>query len=72
MKKSLPIFVVLVLLLPAGAAHGQVASALAVEGDPLPGSPPGHTVLSINNTAVNHTGGYVMPRTFEIKRGFGA
>ena len=58
MKKSLPIFAVLILLLPAGAAHGQVASALAVEGDPLPGSPPGQTVLSINNTAVNHTGGY--------------
>ena len=37
------------------AAEGQVASALLREGDLVL---PGETVTAINNTAVNHVGGY--------------
>ena len=43
--------------LPA-AAVAQVASALVVEGQALPGGPAGHTISAINNSAVNHAGGY--------------
>ena len=41
----------------AGGASAQVASSMLNEGDPLPGQP-GHTVFSLNNTAVNQVGGW--------------
>jgi hypothetical protein len=48
------------LLVLAGSAvpiQAQVASSLLNEGDPLPDAP-GQVVSAINNTAVNHVGGY--------------
>jgi len=42
------------------AGSAQVASALLVEDGPLPGGPAGHTVEFLNNTAVNHVGGYAV------------
>jgi len=44
-------------LLPA-TAGAQVATSLINEGDPLPSAGAGHTVMFINNTAVNGVGGY--------------
>ena len=38
-------------------AHAQIASAMLQEGGPLPGVP-GVNVSSINNSAVNHVGGF--------------
>jgi len=39
-------------------ALGQVASALVQEGERLPGGPSDEVVVSINNSATNHAGGY--------------
>ncbi|MCI0674949.1 MAG: hypothetical protein L0Y42_04135 [Phycisphaerales bacterium] len=39
-------------------ALGQIASALVVENGALPGGPAGHTIFSINNSGVNHAGGF--------------
>jgi hypothetical protein len=41
-------------------ATAEVATALLLEGDLLPGGPPGHTISSFNNTAVNHNQGYAV------------
>ena len=49
-----------VCLLAAASAEAQVASALLRENGPLPGAPAGHTVASLNNTAVIHVGGYAV------------
>lgn len=46
-------------LLLAGQAEAQVASALLVEGGPLPGAP-GVTITFLNNPAVNRAGGYAV------------
>jgi hypothetical protein len=46
--------------LAMGSAQAQVARALLRENGPLPGAPAGHTVQSLNNTAVNHVGGYAV------------
>jgi hypothetical protein len=49
----------LAVLLPA-LALAQVPTSLLNEGDPLPSVGAGHVVTSLNNTAVNHAGGYAM------------
>jgi len=46
------------LALLSATAGAQVATSLINEGDPLPAAGAGHTVFSINNTAVNGVGGY--------------
>lgn len=46
------------LLLCATAALAQSPTALIQEGLALPGGPAEHLVVSINNPAVNHSGGY--------------
>jgi hypothetical protein len=53
--KSLLTVICLVML--AGAAHGQVATALVFEGQPLAGAPD-YTVSSINNAAVTGADGW--------------
>jgi hypothetical protein len=45
----------LAVLALASAAHAETASALLREGDDLL---PGHPITALNNTAVNHVGGY--------------
>lgn len=50
----------LLALLHAGSASAETATALLREGDPLPGAGVGHFVNSLNNTAVNHVGGYAV------------
>lgn len=47
------------LLALAGSATGQVASSLLNEGDAYPDIT-GHNVTGLNNTAVNHAGGYAI------------
>jgi hypothetical protein len=47
----------LALSLAAAPAVAQVASAVLIEGEELPGGPVGHVVDSINNSGVNHAGG---------------
>lgn len=47
------------LIAPRVSALG-VATALVKEAQQLPGAPAGHLVNSINNTAVNHAGGYAV------------
>lgn len=49
---------VMAALLCAFAASAQSPTALIQEGQPLPGGPADHLVNSINNPAVNHSGGY--------------
>ena len=46
-------------LIAAAPASAQIASALLREAEPLPGAP-GETISSLNNTAVNHNGGYAV------------
>jgi hypothetical protein len=46
------------LLTLQGVASAQIASALLRENEPLPGDMLGTMISSINNTAVNGTGGY--------------
>ncbi|MFH1845244.1 MAG: hypothetical protein ABIF77_18820 [bacterium] len=59
MKNRLLFLAVLgILTLSLVPAHGQVATLLMREGDPLPGGPVGHIVGAINNSAVNHAGGF--------------
>lgn len=48
------------LLLTAGNAPAEVATALLREGDAIPAAGVGHFVNSLNNTAVNHVGGYAV------------
>jgi hypothetical protein len=50
------------LVIGSSAASGQVASALLVEDGPIPGSG-GETISALNNTAVNHVGGYAVSIT---------
>src|SRR5688572_24492575 len=40
------------------SAQAQTASALYREGIQLPGAPAGHNIVSLNNPAVNHVGGF--------------
>lgn len=40
------------------SARAEVPSAILMNGDVLPGGPPGHAVSALSNTAVNHAGGY--------------
>lgn len=40
--------------------EAQVASALMRAGDPLPAAGAGHSVTTLNNTAVNHVGGFAV------------
>jgi hypothetical protein len=47
------------LLAFAGASSAQFATSLLNEGDPYPDIA-GHSVTSLNNTAVNHAGGYAI------------
>jgi len=47
-----------ILIFGAGAAAAQLPTALVVEGQSLPGAPPGHVISSISNSGVNHSGGY--------------
>ncbi|MBD3336445.1 MAG: hypothetical protein GF355_13100 [Candidatus Eisenbacteria bacterium] len=49
-----------VLIALAPNAHGEVASALIREGDPLPGGPEGFNVNAIDNTAVNTINGWAV------------
>lgn len=50
----------LAVVVAAVPADAQVARALVRERGTLAGAPGGHTVNSINNTAVNHAGGYAV------------
>jgi len=52
-------FAAVALIAPRACALG-VATALVKETQQLPGGPAGHIVNSINNTAVNHAGGYAV------------
>jgi hypothetical protein len=55
----LPIFpAVLFPVVLAGPANSQVATALLTENQQLPGAAAGQIVTSLNNSAVNHVGGY--------------
>jgi len=63
MRVSLPRFFTTMLcaaigLLVAGAASAQIATSLLNEDDPYPAD--GGTVSALNNTAVNHAGGYAV------------
>ena len=49
-------------------ASAEVASALLLAGDPLPGSPPGHAISALNNTAVNHSLGFAVRKADTTKR----
>ena len=52
----------------AASAHGQIATALISEGQPLPGDLLGTEVISINNPATNAVGGYA----FTVNTGLGS
>ncbi len=57
MLKIVSLVSLLLLLALVIPARGEVAGALIMEGDVLPGAPAGHAITSISNTAVNHSGG---------------
>lgn len=63
MARSVLSLAALAAVAAAPAAHAQVASALLTEGGPIPGAPAGQTVDFLNNTAVNHVGGYAIGLT---------
>ncbi len=48
------------MTLAVSPAPAHTASSLLNEGDPLPAAGPGHVVASLNNTAVNHVGGFAL------------
>lgn len=48
------------VFLGAVPAYGEVASAILTEGGTFTGIPAGHSINSLNNTAVNHAGGYAV------------
>ncbi|MFH1681720.1 MAG: T9SS type A sorting domain-containing protein [Candidatus Eisenbacteria bacterium] len=58
MQRRFTLLLVAPLLFLSLPAHGEVPTALFLEGDSLPGGPAGHTVTSISNTAVSHNQGY--------------
>jgi hypothetical protein len=59
--RRFPCLAVFVLLFGLCApANAEVASVLILAGDPLQGSPPGHTISALNNTAVNHSLGFAV------------
>jgi hypothetical protein len=57
---SLALALVLAALPGLHSTASAVPTALVVEGSDLPGGPAGDPVTSINNTAVNHAGGYAV------------
>ncbi|MFH1279760.1 MAG: FlgD immunoglobulin-like domain containing protein [Candidatus Eisenbacteria bacterium] len=58
MRRPTLILSALALSLFPFSVQGEVPSAILLGGDALPGGPPGHTITALNNTAVNHAGGY--------------
>ena len=61
--KRMTVVVLGVAALVCGASPARaagVASALVRQGDVLPGAPAGETVFTVDNTAVNHVGGYAV------------
>jgi hypothetical protein len=51
---------ILAIAFSSTPANAQIASSLLNETDPIPGVGPGHVITGLNNTAVNHAGGYAV------------